>query len=174
MQPNQVSVRSVSFSERFVKPSQRASNKGGAETQQEQGRPALLWAMSLGEKSCRNHILHPSTWELHPSMYTHEAAQGASALFLKHPQVLSHWGLSLTPQGLTDRRGTWHCLMVVLPHQGRQGSLAAPPQTDQLFNSSVSLLPATSAIGSRAHFDNQTQPAHYFVQNYGEMWDWDI
>lgn len=93
MQPNQVSVRSVPSSEGFVKPPQRtlASSKGGAETQQEQGRPALAMSYALrGEVLQKSHPASKHLGTASQHIHTHEAAQGASAIFLKHAKVLSH------------------------------------------------------------------------------------
>lgn len=113
MQGNQVSIRSVLSSDLSVKRPQTAlaSSKGDPETQQEQWCPAPAISYALrGEKSWRNHIQDPSTQELHCS--THTSMRQFKVLLLSslHIPKSSHadWRLPLTPEGLTDRRGTLH------------------------------------------------------------------
>lgn len=112
MQPNQVSVRLVPSSEPFAEPPQiaLASSRGHPETQQEPRRPA--WAVSCvpGGKSCSSHVLDPSTQEPHHSAYT--SVRKLRVLLLSSLTIPksspADRGLPLTPEQLTDRRGTLH------------------------------------------------------------------
>lgn len=65
--------------------------------------------MHQGKKCCGNHILHPSTRELHGSVYT--SARQFKVFLLPALNIpkssQADWGLSLT-QELTGRRGTLH------------------------------------------------------------------
>lgn len=107
--------------------------------------------------SCSKHL---GTASQH--RHIHQAVQGASAFFLKHPKVLS----------LTEGCPDWEegsftpARWLHSPHQGSSHSLPAPSLTGQLFKQlSVSLLPATSIMGSIGYSDNQIQPAHSFFRS---------
>lgn len=97
--------------------------------------------------------------------HIHEAVRGASAVLLTHPKVLSCW----LRAAIDTRRADWqerNFTPARWLHQGSSHSLPAPPQTDQLFKQfSVSLLSATSIMGSTGHFDNQIQHAHSFFRS---------
>ena len=109
---------------------------------------------------------HSGTASQH--VHIHEAVQGASAIFLEHPKVLSRWLRAITDTRMADwQAGNFTpARWLRYPRQGSNHSLPAPSQTDELFKqSSVSLLSATSVTGSMGHFDNQIQPAHIFFRS---------
>lgn len=103
--------RSVSSSEISVKSLQTAL-AGSKEPQKPKSHDTQSSGYKHSEgESCRNpHILDPSTQELHRSMYA--SMRQLKVLLLSSLNApnssYADGGLSLSPEGLTDRRGTLH------------------------------------------------------------------
>lgn len=112
MQPNQVSIRSVPSSELFVKPPQiaLASSKRGPETQREQWCPAPALSSALRGRS----PAEITCWiqALGKCIAAQTSVRQFKVLLLSALNIPKSsrvdWGLSLTPEQLTDRRGTSH------------------------------------------------------------------
>lgn len=157
MQPNQVPIRSVPSNELFDKAPPRQPRKPARVVTPS---CALSGRSPAGTTSCcSSKPLGAASQNVH----IHQAVQGVSALFPKHPKVLSLWLRAVTDwEEGSFPLARWLCS----PHQGGSHSLPAPSQTGQLFKQlSVSLLSAASLMGCIGHSDNQIQPAHDFFRS---------